>query len=451
MIFPESFIHKTQLLLREEAETFLKTLQGDAPLSVRFNSYKFPENHEWKKNEKVAWCNSAIYLEKRPVFTLDPLIHAGAYYVQEASSMFLEQVFKNLSFENEALRVLDLCAAPGGKSTHLLALLNDKSLLLSNEVIRGRVGVLTENLMKWGKPNFIVTNNDSEDFKNLNYQFDVVVVDAPCSGEGLFRKDKEAIKEWSEENVSLCAARQSRILEGIEVIIKPEGYLIYSTCTYEASENELQIEQLLQSGNFEHIEISIKEFAGIEKRKYGYQFYPHKIKGEGFYIACLKRKKQTEQTWRVPKKHRITISDKKTTLLLNELIKEPNKYVFFQKQDVSVAFPKLFFDDLIFLSENLNVRYAGVELGKMSAKEFIPSHHFAISTILNKDRFLQINLTYDEAIAYLRRDELKLENIEKEGWTLFCYEQLPIGWAKVLKNRINNYYPIDWRIRMNAK
>jgi 16S rRNA C967 or C1407 C5-methylase (RsmB/RsmF family)/NOL1/NOP2/fmu family ribosome biogenesis protein len=451
MIFPESFIHKTQLLLSEEAEAFLKTLQGDAPVSVRFNSDKFPENHEWKKNEKVAWCNSAIYLEKRPVFTLDPLIHAGAYYVQEASSMFLEQAFKNLSFENEELRVLDLCAAPGGKSTHLLSLLNDKSLLVSNEVIRSRVGVLTENLMKWGKPNFIVTNNDSEDFKKLNYQFDVVVVDAPCSGEGLFRKDKEAVKEWSEENVNLCVARQSRILEGIEEIIKPEGYLIYSTCTYEASENELQIEQLLQSGNFEHVEISIKEFAGIEKRKYGYQFYPHKLKGEGFYIACLKKINHTAQSWRVPKKHRITISDKKTTALLNEMIKEPINFMFFQKQDVSVAFPKAFFDDLIFLSENLNVRYTGVEIGKMSAKEFIPSHHLALSTIINKDKFLQINLTYDEAIAYLRRDEIKLEIAEKEGWTLFCYEQLPIGWAKVLKNRINNYYPIDWRIRMNAK
>lgn len=451
MIFPESFIHKTQLLLSEEADAFLKTLQGDAPVSVRFNSDKFPENHEWKKNEKVAWCNSAIYLEKRPVFTLDPLIHSGAYYVQEASSMFLEQAFKNLSFENETLRVLDLCAAPGGKSTHLLSLLNDKSLLVSNEVIRSRVGVLTENLMKWGKPNFIVTNNDSEDFKKLNYQFDVVVVDAPCSGEGLFRKDKEAVNEWSEENVNLCAARQSRILEGIEEIIKPKGYLIYSTCTYEASENELQIEQLLQSGHFEHVEIPITQFPGIEKRKHGYQFYPHKIKGEGFYIACLKKINHTAQTWRVPKKHRITISEKKTTAQLNEMIKEPNNYLFFQKQDVSVAFPKLFFDDLIFLSENLNVRYAGVEIGKMSAKEFIPSHHMALSTIINKDKFSQINLTYDEAIAYLRRDELKLENADKEGWALFCYEQLPVGWAKVLKNRINNYYPIDWRIRMNAK
>lgn len=451
MIFPESFIHKTQLLLSEEAEAFLKTLQGDAPVSVRFNSDKFPENHEWKKNEKVAWCNSAIYIERRPVFTLDPLIHAGAYYVQEASSMFLEQVFKNLSFENETLRVLDLCAAPGGKSTHLLSLLNDKSLLVSNEVIRSRLGVLTENLVKWGKPNFIVTNNDSEDFKKLNYQFDVVVVDAPCSGEGLFRKDKEAVNEWSEENVNLCVARQSRILEGIEEIIKPEGYLIYSTCTYEASENELQIQQLLKSGNFEHVEISIKEFAGIEKRKYGYQFYPHKIKGEGFYITCLKKVNHAEQSWRVPKKHRLLISDKKISAQLSELLANSTNYLFFQKQEVIVAFPKLFFDDLIFLSENLNLRYAGIETGKLSANEFIPSHHLALSTIINKEKFLQQNLSYDEAIAYLRRDELKLEKLEKEGWTLFCYEQIPLGWAKTLKNRINNYYPIDWRIRMSVK
>ncbi|MFN7014427.1 MAG: methyltransferase RsmF C-terminal domain-like protein, partial [Bacteroidia bacterium] len=154
---------------------------------------------------------------------------------------------------------------------------------------------------------------------------------------------------------------------------------------------------------------------------------------------------------RVPKKHRITISDKNISAQLSEFLVNSTDLLFFQKQDVSVAFPKLFFDDLIFISENLNVRYAGVEIGKMSAKEFIPSHHLALSTIINKDKFSQINLKYDDAIAYLRREELKLENAEKEGWTLFCYEQLPIGWAKVLKNRINNYYPIDWRIRMNAK
>jgi 16S rRNA C967 or C1407 C5-methylase (RsmB/RsmF family)/NOL1/NOP2/fmu family ribosome biogenesis protein len=451
MFLPESFIKKTRLLLKQEADCFLKTIEGDAPISVRLNTDKFPKNHEWWKNEKVSWCSSAVYLENRPVFTLDPLIHAGAYYVQEASSMFLEQVFKSLSFKNENLRVLDLCAAPGGKSTHLLSLLNDNSLLVSNEVIRSRVGVLTENLMKWGKPNFIVTNNDSDDFKKLNYQFDVVAVDAPCSGEGLFRKDKEAVNEWSEENVNLCVARQSRILEGIEEIIKPQGYLIYSTCTYEASENELQIEQLLQSGNFEHVEISINEFEGIEKRKYGYQFYPHKIKGEGFYIACLKKINNTEHSWRTTKKYRIVMSDKKTSTQLSEFIVNSMHFQFFQKQDVSVAFPKLFFDDLIFLSENLNVRYAGIEIGKLSAKEFIPSHHLALSTIINKAKFHQQHLSYDEAIAYLRRDELNLEKLEKEGWTLFCYHQIALGWAKVLKNRINNYYPIDWRIRMSAK
>ncbi|MFN7013721.1 MAG: hypothetical protein ACK4ON_05575, partial [Bacteroidia bacterium] len=228
MIFPYSFIEKVKLLLKNDADAFLKTLQGEAPVSVRINPDKFPENHAWRNNERVAWCKSAVYLQHRPIFTLDPLIHASAYYVQEASSMFLEQVFNHLLFEQEELRVLDLCAAPGGKSTHLLSLLNNKSLLVSNEVIRSRVGVLTENLMKWGKPNFIVSNNDSEDFKKLNYQFDVVVVDAPCSGEGLFRKDKNAVNEWSEENVSLCIARQSRILEDIERIIKPDGYLIYS-------------------------------------------------------------------------------------------------------------------------------------------------------------------------------------------------------------------------------
>lgn len=451
MFFPEKFIHKIHDLLQNDYEAFLKALEGEAPVSIRFNTDKFPEIHDWRNYEKVAWCENAIYLDKRPLFTLDPLLHAGAYYVQEASSMFLGEVFKNLSFNTDALCVLDMCAAPGGKSTHLISLLNEKSLLVSNEVIRSRVGVLTENLMKWGKPNFIVTNNDSEDFKNLSYQFDVVLVDAPCSGEGLFRKDKDAISEWSEENVNLCAARQSRILEGIDEIIKHNGYLIYSTCTYEASENEMQIEQLLQGGNFEYIEIPVLENSGIEKRKYGYQFYPHKIKGEGFYIACLKKISTKEKNWRVPKKRQLNLCDKKASQILSEFVLPHKEYLFFQKQELSVAFPKNRFDDLIFIAENLNVRFAGIEMGKLSSKEFIPSHHLALSTIINKEKFLQQELSYEEAIAYLRRDELKLRISECEGWTLFTYQQLPLGWGKVLKNRINNYYPIEWRIRMEAK
>ncbi|MFN4233548.1 MAG: methyltransferase RsmF C-terminal domain-like protein [Bacteroidia bacterium] len=451
MFFPEKFIHKIRDLLQNDYEAFIKALEGEAPVSIRINTDKFPEIHNWRNYEKVAWSENGIYLDKRPIFTLDPLLHAGAYYVQEASSMFLGEVFKGLSFDTDDLRVLDLCAAPGGKSTHLLSLLNDKSLLVSNEVIRSRVGVLTENLIKWGRPNFIVTNNDSEDFKNLSYQFDVVLVDAPCSGEGLFRKDKEAISEWSEDNVKLCTARQSRILEGIEEIIKPNGYLIYSTCTYEASENEMQIEQLLQNGDFEYIEIPVSENSGIEKRKYGYQFYPHKIKGEGFYIACLKKMSTKEKNWRVPKKHQLNLCDKKASQILSEFVLPHKECLFFQKQEVSVAFPKNLFDDLIFIAENLNVRYAGIEMGKLSTKEFIPSHHLALSTIINKEKFLQQELSYEEAIAYLRRDDLKLRISEYEGWTLFTYQQLPLGWAKVLKNRINNYYPIEWRIKMEAK
>lgn len=451
MIFPEKFKHKMRQLLKSDLEIFLKVLEGEAPVSVRFNPVKFPEAHDWRKNEKVAWCENARYLDKRPVFTLDPLIHAGAYYVQEASSMFLGEVFKNLSFDVEELRVLDLCAAPGGKSTHLLSLLNEKSLLVSNEVIKSRVGVLTENLIKWGNPNFIITNNDSEDFKKINYQFDVVLVDAPCSGEGLFRKNKDAISQWSEEDVIFCAARQSRILNGIEEIIKPNGYLIYSTCTYETSENEKQIEQLLKNGNFQHIEIPIKQYTGIEKRKYGYQFYPHKIKGEGFYIACLKKINNSEKIWRVHKRYKLNLCDKKTSKILSDFIVNESEFLFFQNREEGVAFRRNLFDDLIYISEKLNVRYAGIEIGKLSAKEFIPSHHLALSTLINKEKFLQQELSYEEAISYLRRDELKLNKSEHVGLTLFTYQHLPLGWGKVLNNRINNYYPIDWRIRMDAK
>src|SRR5882672_6633107 len=208
---PPAFAQRMQAQLQQNWKEFLSVHEQPSPTSIRVN----PLKSNFKDSEKIPWTDFGYYLEQRPSFTFDPLFHGGAYYVQEASSMFLEQALKQTLDLSQPLQILDLCAAPGGKSTHLISLLSAQSLLVANETIRSRATVLAENIQKWGASNVVVTNNDPEDFQRLEGFFDVMVVDAPCSGEGLFRKDPNASKEWSEDNVALCALRQQRILSQV--------------------------------------------------------------------------------------------------------------------------------------------------------------------------------------------------------------------------------------------
>src|SRR5215203_3380652 len=240
-------------------------------------------------HSQVPWSSYGYYLSQRPSFTFDPLFHSGCYYVQEASSMFLEQALKQSEDLSKTLRVLDLCAAPGGKSTHIQSLISAESLLVSNEVIRNRTGILKQNIIKWGCENVVVTNNDPQHFSKLEGFFDVIIIDAPCSGSGLFRKDAEAIDEWSEENVWLCCGRQKRIIADSIACLKKDGILIYSTCSYSKEEDEDIADWLVKEWDMENIKLTIKENWGIvesqsEKSKsVGYRFFPDKLKGEGFY------------------------------------------------------------------------------------------------------------------------------------------------------------------------
>ncbi len=221
-LYPEAFLSRMQALLNTEYPDFIKSLDTPAPTSIRLNPGKVSD--AFVETDNIPWCNEGKYLAERPSFTFDPLFHAGAYYVQEASSMFLEEVWKQVNPENIPVRVLDLCAAPGGKSTHLLSLMSDDSLLVSNELIQARNKVLQQNILKWGNANCIVTQNKPDDFTALPDYFDVILIDAPCSGEGLFRKDKDAITEWSEKNVAMCAFRQKEILTSAMLCLKPGAF-----------------------------------------------------------------------------------------------------------------------------------------------------------------------------------------------------------------------------------
>ena len=288
MALPIDFITRTRVLLGDEYAALEKALMADVPVSIRINPKKSDKRPE---ATPVPWSQLGYYLPERLSFTFDPLFQNGTYYVQEASSMFLEQAIR--TYVQEPVACLDLCAAPGGKSTHLLSLLPEGSVLVSNEVIRSRSYILAENIQKWGYPNHVVTNNDPAEVGELTHLFDVIVTDVPCSGEGMFRKDTDSTGEWSVANVELCASRQRRILHDIWNALKPGGLLVYSTCTYNTEEDEENIQYIIDELGAEPLSIPIDDAWGVcGALKYAnpvYRFFPHRTRGEGFFLAALRK------------------------------------------------------------------------------------------------------------------------------------------------------------------
>lgn len=431
------------------AEEFLTAHQDMAsPTSIRLNPFKpAPIN----TNGQVPWCPEGRYLDERPSFTFDPLFHAGCYYVQEASSMFIDHILHTVRpNQDEPVKILDLCAAPGGKSTLLNSAIHSDDLLVSNEIIKTRVPPLCDNLNRWGTANTIVSNNDPRDFSRLSGFFDIVLVDAPCSGSGMFRKDPQAMNEWSEANVNLCHQRQERILADIYPALKEDGYLIYSTCSYSHQENEDILDWLCSEFELESLRIPIyKEWGIVETespvhKAWGYRFYPGTVKGEGLFAACLKKKGQTDELPSFKAK-----GHQKLALLEIELVKEyinaPGEWYYNKVADDWLAISRTHKESLDTLQRHLYIKKSGVRIGKLMGKDLIPDHELALSLYINKGMVLQTELTYTEAIQYLRREQIDINTNEK-GWSLMNYEGQPLGWAKLLPNRVNNYFPKELRI-----
>ena len=392
---------------------------------------------------KVPWSDTGFYLEQRPSFTFDPLFHAGAYYVQEASSMFLEQALKQTMDLNQDLRVLDLCAAPGGKSTHLQSLISAKSLLVSNEVIRSRVNILEDNLVKWGGDNVMVTNNDPRDLSRLPRFFDVIVIDAPCSGSGLFRREPEAIREWSEHNVALCSQRQQRIVSDIWTSLKPGGVLIYSTCSYSVQEDEDNHDWILNTLDADPQPLKLAADWGITDTGKGYRFWPDKLKGEGFYLAVFRKK--NEESVKMPRvKRKPVVMAEKDLPVLNKWMKTAG-YTFIQHENTVYAWPADLVYDMSLVLQELRTTYSGVMAGELIHGKLVPAHSLAMSKIISPG-VEKIELDREMAIRYLQRKDLVIET-GQTGWKLASFEGHSLGWMNVLKNRINNYYPGPLRIR----
>ena len=453
MQLPSVFIQSLQNIKSFDQEAFERVHQsGEQITSIRANnSKKFDIQHSAFNISEVPWTSNGYYLSKRPSFTLDPLFHAGAYYVQEASSMFLEQAIKQIIDVTQPIKVLDLCAAPGGKSTLIQSLISDKSLLVSNEVIKTRANILSENITKWGAANVIVTNNDPKDFQRLPDYFDMIVIDAPCSGSGLFRKDPNAISEWSEQNVSLCSQRQQRILADILPSLKEGGILIYSTCSYSEAEDEEIADWLSEQFKVESLKLEVDDAWGIVETRspannaFGYRFYPDKVKGEGFFIAAFKKPIITDggsKEWYSRKKKK-KLSAKEIDVV-KPFLKDPDNFFFIKQKDEVIAMPLYLENDLANIQSALYIKKAGVKLGTIIRNELIPDHELAVSTIINTN-LPSIEVELEVALQYLRKQEIHLENGYK-GWALLTYQQLPLGWVKCLPNRVNNYYPKEWRI-----
>jgi 16S rRNA C967 or C1407 C5-methylase (RsmB/RsmF family)/NOL1/NOP2/fmu family ribosome biogenesis protein len=444
---PQAFQQQIERQLKGDFQKFSEALKEVSPTSIRHNPFKTAET---ACDSPVPWAKAGCYLKERPVFTLDPLFHAGKYYVQEASSMFLEQAIKKTTDADVRLKVLDLCAAPGGKSTHLLSLINRESLLVSNEVIRPRASVLSENIQKWGYPNCLVTNNDPEDFSSLSGFFDLIVLDAPCSGEGLFRKDPQAMNQWSPENVALCTARQKRILHDAWPALKEDGILIYCTCTYNEAENENNLLALSENYELEFIDLSPDPSWNIEtvskRNVIGYRFFPQRLRGEGFFISAM-RKKGSSGIFTAKKRSRLVAAPKKFTDTLNSWIINPEAFRLFQHNDLIFTMPDKNIADIEMLLQHLKFVYGGTNLATAKHDKLIPEHALAVSTILNREAFHVVDVDEKTAIQYLRRETIVL-NENTKGFALLTFEQTPIGWVNLLQNRVNNLYPQEWRIRM---
>ncbi len=449
---PQAFSERIRDQLKEEADLFFSSLETPSPISIRKNPRKKGKEEigNLPIDLPVPWCENGFYLKERPVFTLDPCFHGGAYYVQEASSLFLDYILRQI-LPPTPVRVLDLCASPGGKSTLIASRLPEGSLLVSNEVIRSRTATLIDNIIRWGQSEILVTNNDSADFSALRGVFDLLLVDAPCSGEGMFRKDTGSIGEWSSSNLQLCSERQKRILQNAWGALKPGGYLIYSTCTYNPEENEKITEWLCRHFQAESISIP-HNFPGIrcaDADIAGYRFYPHRVRGEGFYISVLRKNEGEVFSWKTGKK------TKKEEIIrlpqeVSRLLEGNFSYTVTQKGNRFSVFPASQSEFIRYLEKYFRVLYAGCEIAEVHNRKLKLLHPLALNCHLNRTQIHTFEAGKETALRFLKKEEISVEAPAGE-WILITYNRIALGWGKSLGNRMNNYLPKEWRIRMEIK
>ena len=443
----DKFVERTRVLFGEERYgRFAQALEKEPVVSIRVNERKMMADPSLSV---VPWAGSGCYLESRPVFTADPLFHAGCYYVQEASSMFVEQVVRQ--HVDGSVRALDLCAAPGGKSTHLLSLLPQGSMLVSNEPMPLRAQVLAENVTKWGNASSVVTKNEPADFAPFRNFFDFVLVDAPCSGEGMFRKDSFAVEQWSVSNVESCAKRQRDIVADIWESLRPGGLMVYSTCTFNREENEDCVEWIANELGAEILEVKVPDDWNITGSLTTedlpvYRFIPGYTSGEGLFMAVLR--KDGFAAVAQPRLPRFQQAPAKIKGEVAKWIVGPERFDFVMQGDTVVAMPKEHTAAMLALQQKLRVLHAALPLAEVKNNKLLPLHALAMSTELNVSAFNTVELEREKALAYLHREALLFADAPI-GHLLLTYKGTPVGFVKNIGNRANNLYPAEWRIRKN--
>ena len=462
MNLPTSFEDTMRGLLGDGYDHFRQALFDEPAVSIRLNPTKRAVTTAY---ESVPWATDGYYLPSRPSFTFDPLLHGGCYYVQEASSMFVEQAIKQ--HLHQAHVALDLCAAPGGKSTLLRSLLPDDCVLVSNEVMRPRAQVLAENITKWGHPHCVVTSNFPAHFTPLEELFDLILVDAPCSGEGMFRKDPVAVSEWSPENVATCWQRQRDILTDIWPTLRPGGLLIYSTCTFNTEEDEENVRWMMHELGAELLPIHTETAWAITPSlvadvPHAYRFLPGRTRGEGFFLAVLRKSGSIEAGEffhdTASRKHKPSAKKTKgrqSSIMLPPWnnkgeapwIQSPECYTYKTEGDNVIALPADMESLVDTLSARLHLIHYGIPLATFKGRDAIPAHALAMSTALNSAAFTTCELPYNEALRYLHGETITLPVDLPRGYVVVTYQNTPLGFVKHLGNRANNLYPNEWRIR----
>lgn len=456
MRLPEQFISRMQRELGvAEAEALCAALETEPSTSVRLNPAKMAEQ-KWGGG-RVAWSDYGYLLSERPAFTLDPDFHAGAYYVQEASSQFAGYIVSMAVGGAEACkgqRVLDMCAAPGGKSTHYATLVGERGLVVANEINRSRAAVLADNARKWGLGNMVVTCNDSARVADFEEWFDVVAVDAPCSGEGMFRKSDEACEQWSEANVAMCAERQWEILQNAFRSLKPGGVLLYSTCTFNRTEDEDVVGRACEEFGDELLavdDIPIGDDWGVVTGREGvfqtFRFFPHRLTGEGMFMAVARKAGLATSRRRMPKARRKVMEavDKRTAQELSRWVKESEQMRFFAAGDTLYGCRKEHYDEVEALAGTLAVIYSGVAMGQVFKGKLKPDGALALYAGVNHDAVACCEVDEQEALKFLRKQDMDAAQFS-EGVNMVLYGGRPLGFVKRVGVRVNDMYPNSLRI-----
>ena len=391
---------------------------------------------------RVPWCDWGFYLQDRPAFTFDPDWHAGRYYVQDASSMFITHVIRHLI--HEPVRYLDLCAAPGGKTTAAIQALPTDSLVVANEIVPPRARVLADNVIRWGNPRCVVTSNAPAQIGKLTHFFDVIATDVPCSGEGMMRKDDEAVAQWSPALVEQCAQRQREILADVWPALRPGGLLIYSTCTYNRQENEEIAGFIVRELGATSLEVPVEPawniHPAIGSDCHCYRFMPHRVDGEGLFMAVFRKEGDgPRQDVRIKEK-----TTKKGDETGKNWLENPDEFTIEQLGDLSIAVPQDIRREVTALRVAVNVLHAGVELATVMGRKTVPQHALSMSTARAVGAFPVCEVDYPTAVRYLRGESISVDG--PRGYVLIAHEGAVLGFANNLGNRANNLYPKPQRI-----